>query len=121
MSDALALEADPYHTLGLHDRDHLLAAALLNAKRDTLPAGTTVGETVGRLTGSSPNPNTTNDALGRLEAAGFIERDPDEPAGRSKGVRVTDDGHRALERGAARLDAAATVETDAIAEVNEGP
>ena len=105
---ALQLEADPYHTLRKSDRDHLLAAAMLIAKRDDLPAGKTVCETVGRLTANTPTNKTTGVALERLEGEGLVERVDGEPDNRSRGVRVTEEGQRVLGRGAARLAAAAT-------------
>ena len=110
MSDSLTLEVDVYHTLSGTDRDHLLASAMLNAKRDTVPPAATVTDTVGRLTGDSPTGNTTRASLKRLSDAGLVERVDGEPNNRSRGGRVTDDGRRVLGRGAARLDAAATVE-----------
>ena len=110
MNDPLTLEVDVYHTLSGTDRDHLLASTMLNAKRDTVPPAATVTDTVGRLTGDSPTANTTRASLGRLSDAGLVERVDGEPNDRSRGVRVTDDGKRVLARGAARLDAAATVE-----------
>jgi len=110
-ADPLALEADPYHTLSATDRDHLLAAALLNRKRDNIPAAATVRDTVGRLSGeNSPVKNTTASSLERLEAAGCVERVDGEPIGTARGVRVIEEGYRVLGRGAARLDTAATVE-----------
>jgi len=108
-ADPLALEVDPYHTLSAPDRDHLLAAAILNATRDTLPAGATVAEAVGRITGEHPSKTGLMAALERLVDAGYVERVDGEPNGRSRGVRVTDEGYRVLGRGAERLDAAATV------------
>ena len=110
MSDPLTLEVDVYHTLSGTDRDHLLASAMLNAKRDTVPPAATVTDTVGRLTGNSPTANTTRASLERLSDAGLVKRVDGEPNDRSRGVRVTDDGKRVLARGAARLDAVATVE-----------
>ena len=110
MSDPLALEADPFHTLRGIDRDHLLAAALLAARRDELPATGTVSKTVGRLTGDEPTRVTTRKSVGRLADAGLIERVDGNPVPQARGVRVTDEGRRVLGRGAARLDAAATVE-----------
>ena len=110
-ADPLALEADPYHVLSATDRDHLLAAALLNRKRDAIPAAATVRDTVGRLSGeNSPVKNTTLSSLDRLESAGYVERVDGEPIGTARGVRVTEEGYRVLGRGASRLDAAATVE-----------
>ena len=105
---ALQLEADPYHTLSQSDRDHLLAAAMLIGKRDDLPAGKTVCETVGRLTANQPTSKTTRGALERLEGEGLVERVDGKPDHRSRGVRVTEQGQRVLGRGAARLAAAAT-------------
>ena len=105
-------DPDPYHTLPATDRDHLLAAAWYAADHDTLPAGSTVGDAVGRLTGDTPTRHTTARSLTRLVDAGLVERVPGEPSGAAKGVRVTAEGFRALGRGAARLDAAATVEAD---------
>ena len=110
MSDALALEADPYHELSQTDRDHLLAVALAEAKRAEAPKAQTVTDTVDRLTGSEPHRGTTGRALDRLSDAGLVESVDEIPDGRARAVRVTDDGRRVLERGAARLDAAATVE-----------
>ena len=110
MNDPLTLEVDVYHTLSGTDRDHLLASAMLNAKRDTVPPAATVTDTVGRLTGNSPTANTTRASLERLSDAGLVERVDGVPNDRSRGVRVTDDGKRVLARGAARLDAAATAE-----------
>ena len=110
MSDPLALEADPFHTLRGIDRDHLLAAALLAGQRDELPATGTVSKTVGRLTGDEPTRVTTRKSVGRLADAGLIERVDGNPVPQARGVRVTDDGRRVLGRGATRLDAAATVE-----------
>ena len=112
MTEALQLEADPYHTLSQSDRDHLLAAAMLIAKRDDLPAGKTVCETVGRLTANQPTSKTTRGALERLEGEGLVERVDGKPDHRSRGVRVTDEGQRVLGRGAARLAAAATAGED---------
>ena len=109
---ALRLEADPYHTLRKSDRDHLLAAAMLIGKRDDLPAGKTVCETVGRLTANQPTSKTTRGALERLEGEGLVERVDGEPDHRSRGVRVTEQGQRVLGRGAARLAAAATAGED---------
>lgn len=110
MTDPLSLEADPFHTLRGVDRDHLLAAALLNRKRDEIPAAATVRDTVGRLSGeNSPVKNTTASSLDRLESAGYIKRVEGEPIGTARGVRVTDEGYRVLARGAARLDAVASV------------
>ena len=109
MSDPLSLEAGPYHTLSGRDRDHLLAAAILNTGWK-LPAGADVTEAVGCLTGDEPSKTGSAAAFERLEDAGLIERIDGEPDGKSRGVRVTDDGKRVLARGAARLDAAATVE-----------
>ena len=68
--------------------------------------------TGGELAGTSPGRNTTSRALARLVGAGYIERVDGEPMGQARGVRVTDAGQRVLARGAARLDAAATVEAD---------
>jgi len=113
MSEPIALEADPYHTLPGRDRDHLLAAALYASKHDRIAPASAVNETVGRLTGSAPSTTTTDTALAALADADLIDRVDGEPNGRSRGVRVTDAGHRTLARGAARLDAAATVEADA--------
>ena len=109
---ALRLESDPYHTLSQSDRDHLLAAAMLIGKREDLPAGKTVCETVGRLTANQPTSKTTRGALERLEGKGLVERVDGEPDHRSRGVRVTDEGQRVLGRGAARLAAAATAGED---------
>ena len=109
---ALRLEADPYHTLRKTDRDHLLAAAMLIGNRDDLPAGKTVCETVGRLTANTPPSKTTRGALERLEGEGLVKRVDGEPDHRSRGVRVTDEGQRVLGRGAARLAAAATAQSD---------
>ena len=114
-------DADPYHDLDATARDHLLAAAWYAADHDTLPSGATVGDTVGELAGTAPGRNTTSRALARLVDAGYIERVDGEPMGQARGVRVTDAGQRVLARGAARLDAAATVEPGGIVEVNEGP
>lgn len=108
--EPLSLEADPYHELRGVDRDHLLAAALLRAHGDDLPPASTVTETVDRLTGSEPARVTTRKSLGRLSDAGLVERVDGEPDDRARGVRVTETGERVLARGAARLDAAATVE-----------
>ena len=112
MSEALQLEADPYHTLSQSDRDHLLASVMLIGKRDDLPAGKTVCETVGRLTANTPTSKTTRGALERLESEGLVERVDGKPDHRSRGVRVTDEGQRVLGRGAARLAAAATAGED---------
>ena len=112
MSEALQLEADPYHTLRKTDRDHLLAAAMLIGKRDDLPSGRTVGETVGRLTANTPTNKTTSVALERLESEGLIDRIDDMPDHRIRGVRVTEQGQRVLGGGAARLAAAATAQAD---------
>ena len=106
-------DPDPYHLLSGTDRDHLFAAAWYAADHDTLPAGATVGDLVARMTTNSPARHTTKRALDRLADAGFVERVPGEPTDAAKGVRVTDDGYRALARGAARLDAAASVGADA--------
>jgi len=113
MTDTLSLEADPYHTLAGRDRDHLLAAAIYTGKHGEIPPASSVNEAVGRLTGSTPSTTTTDTALATLADAGLIERVQGEPHGAANGVRVTDAGRRALDRGAARLDAAATVEGDA--------
>lgn len=110
MTEPITLDADVYHTLSGTDRDHLLAAAMLNAERDTIPPAAAVTTTVGRFTGDTPTSNTTRSSLDRLESAGLIERVDGEPNNRSRGVCITDEGKRVLERGAARLDAAATVE-----------
>ena len=112
MSEALQLEADPYHTLSQSDRDHLLASVMLIGKRDDLPAGKTVCETVGRLTANQPTSKTTRGALERLEGKGLVERVDGKPDHRSRGVRVTDEGQRVLGSGAARLAAAATAGED---------
>lgn len=112
MTDTIDLEPDPYHTLSGRDRDYLLAAAVYATKRDELPAGSTVGETVGQITGTVPARKTTSEALKSLANADLIERVDGEPTVRSKGVRVTEEGYRTLARGATRLDAAATVEGD---------
>ena len=109
---ALQLKADPYHTLSQSDRDHLLAAAMLIGKRDDLPAGKTVCETVGRLTANQPTSKTTSAALERLENDGLIDRIDGKPDHRSRGVRVTEQGQRVLGCGAARLAAAATAGED---------
>ena len=109
---ALRLEADPYHTLRKSDRDHLLAAAMLISERDELPSGRTVCEAVGRLTANTPTNKTTGVALERLEGEGLVERVDGKPDHRSRGVRVTEQGQRVLGRGAARLAAAATAQTD---------
>ena len=109
---ALRLESDPYHTLSQSDRDHLLAAAMLIGKREDLPAGKTVCETVGRLTANQPTSKTTRGALERLEGKGLVERVDGKPDHRSRGVRVTEQGQRVLGRGAARLAAAATAGED---------
>ena len=112
MTNALELEVDPYHTLRKTDRDHLLAAAMLISKRDDLPSGRTVGETVGRLTANTPTNKTTSVALERLESEGLIDRIDDMPDHRIRGVRVTEQGQRVLGGGAARLAAAATAGED---------
>ena len=114
----LRLEADPYHTLSQSDRDHLLAAAMLIGKRDDLPAGKTVCETVGRLTANQPTSKTTSAALERLESDGLIDRIDGKPDHRSRGVRVTEQGQRVLGCGAARLAAAATAQADFTGEPN---
>ena len=103
------LEADPYHALAGRDRDHLLAAALYAADHDEIPPTSSCNETVGRLTGSAPSTTTTETSLGELADAGLIERVDGEPNGRARGVRVTEAGYRVLARGAARLDAVASV------------
>ena len=105
MSNALSLEADPYHELSQTDRDHLLAVALADA-----PKAQTITDTVDRLTGSEPHRGTTGRALDRLSDAGLVESVDEIPDGRARAVRVTDAGRRVLGRGAARLNAAATVE-----------
>jgi hypothetical protein len=107
------IDPDPYHTLPGTDRDHLLAAAWYAADHDALPAGSTVGDAVGGLTGDTPTRHTTARSLTRLGDAGLVKRVPGEPTDAAKGVRVTADGFRALARGAARLDAAASVGADA--------
>ena len=112
MIESLQLEADPYHTLSQLDRDHLLAAAMLIGKRDDLPAGKPVCETVGRLTANQPTSKTTRGALERLESEGLVKRVDGRPDHRSRGVRVTDKGQQVLGRGAARLAAAATAGED---------
>ena len=110
MSDALALESDPYHELSQTDRDHLLAVALADAKRTDPPKAQTITDTVDRLTGSEPHRGTTGRALDRLSDAGLVQSVDEIPDGRTRVVRITDDGRRVLGRGATRLDAAATVE-----------
>jgi len=107
-----ALEADEYHALRPRERDHLMAAALFAAKHDRIPTRNETNETVGRLTGDGPAPNTTAAALEGLRILDLIERVSGEPTTTAKGVRVTADGKRVLAYGAARLDAAATVEGD---------
>jgi DNA-binding MarR family transcriptional regulator len=112
-------DPDPYHELSARERDHLLAAAWYAAENDTLPSGRDVTRTVETIADTTVSINkTTPKALRALADAGLVERIPD---GGAKRVRVTDEGYRALARGAARLDAAATVEPDGIVEVNEGP
>ena len=112
-------DPDPYHDLKALHRDHLLAAAWYAAEHDSLPSGREVTDAVETLTGHRPSLNkTTPKALDALEEAGLVARID---KGAARLVRVTGEGHRVLERGAARLDAAATVEPDGIVEVNEGP
>lgn len=104
-------DPDPYHDLKALHRDHLLAAAWYAAAHDTLPSGRDVTDAVETLTGHRPSLNkTTPQALRELADAGLVERID---KGAARLVRVTDAGHRTLSRGAARLDAAATVEADA--------
>ena len=110
MSNQLALESDPYHELSQTDRDHLLAVAIADAKRGDAPKAQTITDTVNRLTGSEPHRGTTGRALDRLSDAGLVESVDEIPDGRARAVRVTDAGRRVLGSGAARLDAAATVE-----------
>ena len=111
-------DPDPYHDLKALHRDHLFAAAWYAAEHDSLPNGRQVSDAVETLTGHRPDKNTTSEATRALADASLVERIDATP---STLVRVTDAGHRVLERGAARLDAAATVEPDGIVEVNEGP
>jgi DNA-binding PadR family transcriptional regulator len=104
-------EPDPYHELSARERDHLLAAAWYAAKNDTLPSGRDVTRTVGAITGDTPSINGSSaQTLRDLADTGLVERID---KGSARLVRVTDEGYRALARGAARLDAAATVEADA--------
>ena len=107
-ADALTLDVDDYHTLRGIDRDHLLAAAVAVHKRETLPPGAGVTDTVGRMTGNMPTRSTSRAALERLAEAGLIERVPGVPDDRARGVRVTPAGYDALFAGARRLEAAAT-------------
>ena len=112
-------DPDPYHGLKALHRDHLLAAAWYAAENDSLPSGREVTDAVETLTGHRPSLNkTTPKARDALEEAGLVTRID---KGAARLVRVTGEGHRVLERGAARLDAAATVDPDGIVEVNEGP
>ena len=109
---------DPYHELSARERNHLLAAAWYAADHDAPPSMVEVTDAVETLTGHRPDKNTTSNSLAALADAGLIKRID---KGAARLVRVTGDGHRTLARGAARLDAAATVEPDGIVEVNEGP
>ena len=108
----LALEADEYHALRPRERDHLMAAAIFTGKHDRIPTRNETNDMVGRLTGDGPAPNTTAAALEGLQILELIERVDGEPTTNAKGVRVTADGKRVLAYGAARLDAASTVESD---------
>jgi hypothetical protein len=108
----LALEADEYHALRSRERDHLMAAALFTGKHGRIPTRAETNDTVGRLTGDGPAPMTTAAALEGLLAQGLIERVDGEPSPNAKGVDVTAKGRRVLAYGAARLDAAATVESE---------
>lgn len=110
MSERTKLEADKYHALRPRERDHLMAAAILTGKHDRIPTRTETNDMVGRLTGDGPAPNTTAAALEGLLILDLIERVEGEPTTNAKGVRVTTDGKSVLGYGAARLDAAATVE-----------
>jgi hypothetical protein len=112
MTETLVLESDEYHTLRARERDHLMAAALYAAKHNAIPTRAETNATVGRLTGDAPAPNTTAAALEGLLVQDLIERVAGEPTTNAKGVDVTAKGRRVLAYGAARLDAAATVEGD---------
>jgi predicted MarR family transcription regulator len=100
---------DPYHELSARERNHLLAAAWYAADHDAPPSMVEVTDAVETLTGHRPDKNTTSNSLAALADAGLIKRID---KGAARLVRVTGEGHRVLERGAARLDAAATVEAD---------
>lgn len=113
MTDAPTLEADPYHQLRGVQRDHLLAAALVTADAGHIPTKAGTREAAGRLTGDTPAPDTTARAVDALEERQLVERVNGDPTPNARGVRVTDKGYRVLARGAARLDAAATMEGDA--------
>jgi len=104
------LTPDEYHALRSRERDHLMAAAIHAAKHGAIPSTRGLTESVGRLTGHTPSPETTQAALDGLADAGLVERRNGEPTPNARGVAVTSDGERVLAYGAARLDAAATVE-----------
>jgi len=106
----VSLTTDEYHQLRPRERDYLMAAAIYRAKHDRIPTREEASETVARLTGRGDAPNTSSAALEGLLAQGLIERVTGEPTPNAKGVRVTAEGERVLAYGAARLDAAATVE-----------
>jgi len=108
----VSLTADEYHALRSRERDHLMAAAVYHAKHDAIPTTRGLTETVGRLTGSMPSNETTQAALEELADAELVERVTGEPTPNAKGVRVTTEGKRVLAYGAARLDAAATIDGD---------
>jgi len=104
------LTPDEYHALRSRERDHLMAAAIHAAKHGAIPSTRGLTESVGRLTGHTPSPETTQAALDGLADAGLVERRDGEPTPNARGVAVTSEGERVLAYGAARLDAAATVE-----------
>lgn len=104
------LTPDEYHALRSRERDHLMAAAIHAAKHDTIPSTRGLSSTVDKLTGGTVSYDTTQAAVDGLSERGLVERRDGEPTPNARGVAVTSDGQRVLAYGAARLDAAATVE-----------